>query len=81
MVPGGTFLAMYPSDAFPLISLPFGPKALVDVPFLSAGCDFPKILGRQKMVPERFFYVWKCMFGPMPRIADFGRLVAIPLRG
>ena len=33
-------LSSCPSDEFPLISLPCGPKALVDVPFLSAGCDF-----------------------------------------
>ena len=43
MVPDGAFLAMYPSDEFPLSSVPFRPKALVDVPFLSAGFDFQEI--------------------------------------
>ena len=38
-------LSSYPSDDFLLISLPRGLKTLVDVPFLSPGWDFLKILG------------------------------------
>ena len=33
-------LSSYPSDEFPLSSLPFGPKALVDVPFPQLGAVF-----------------------------------------
>ena len=73
-------LSSYPSDESPLSSLPFGPKALVDVPFLSAGCDFLEISRVKKMAPERLFYVWKCKFGAKQRVADFGRLAAIPFR-
>ena len=48
-------LSSYPSDEFPLSSLPFGPKALVDVPFLSVGCDLQKDFWGPKISPERFF--------------------------
>ena len=49
MYPLGGFaeapLSSYPSDDFLLISLPRGLKTLVDVPFLSFGCDFLEIFG------------------------------------
>ena len=48
-------LSSYPSDSFLLISLPRGLKTLVDVPFLSFGCDFLEIFGGHKMAPERLF--------------------------
>ena len=59
MYPLGGFaeapLSSYLSDDFLLISLPRGLKTLVDVPFLSFGCDFLEIFGGQKMAPERLF--------------------------
>ena len=73
-------LVLVPSDELPLSSLPFGPYALVDVPFLSVGCDLQKDFWGPKMGPERFFYGWKRNFGANPRTADFGRLAAIPFR-
>ena len=48
-------LSSYPSDELPLSSLPFGPKALVDVPFRSVGCDLQKDFWGQKMGPGRLF--------------------------
>ena len=48
-------LSSHPSDEFPLSSLPFGPKTLVDVPFLSAGCDFVEISKGKKRLQIDFF--------------------------
>ena len=64
-----------------LALLPCGPKALVDAPSLSAGCDFLKIFGMQKMAREPPFSERKQAFGSMSPSADFGRLAAVPFRG
>ena len=59
MYPFGGFaetpLSSCPYDEFPLSPLPCGPKALVDVPFLSAGGNFLKIFGRAKNAPRATF--------------------------
>ena len=64
MAPNGTLLAMYPSDEFPLSSLPFGPKALVDVPFLAAGCEFLEISKDTKRLQSDFFKLGNASLGP-----------------
>ena len=84
MYPFGGFaqatLSSCPSDEFPLSSLPCGPKALVDVPFLSAGGNFLKKFGWQKMPPEQRFSKRKEAFWSMSPPTDFGSLAAIPFR-
>ena len=57
-------LVLVPSDELPLSSLPFGPKALVDVPFLSVGCDLQKDFWGPQMGPERFLKLGNAILGP-----------------
>ena len=84
LAPGTLILVPFPR--FLLSSLPFRPKALTYVPFLSFSAQ--RIRASGPPLPEicsRFFVQFsirislrKCPFGPISRTADFGRLVALP---
>ena len=57
-------LPSYPSDEFPLSSLPFGPKTLIDVPFLQLGAIFWKSPGAKKWFQSVFFKFGNANLGP-----------------